>query len=114
VVLSSDSHGEITIGGGELWRYIGQPGELLTISVAADRLPSEDADSNLGLDTRLILYDSQGNWLQENDDGYPVERGRTNSQLSYTVPADGVLMIEVRSYADESGGGYTLIIELRG
>ena len=57
-------------------------------------------------DTMLVLYDSQGNFLEENDDGDGMDGG---SRLEWTAPVSGDYYLEVFSYYWESDtGSYTL------
>lgn len=117
--IVGSNRGEIAIGGGEIWNYEGTEGERLNISVIADRpagregTTEERLEQNL-LDTYLIIRDSTGEIIAENDDdeGVPEDDiNITNSFVSLTLPRGGLYQIEVRSYADESGGEYTLFIE---
>lgn len=110
--------GQIKVGGGEVWTYEGHAGEALVIRVMAD-LPAgtqtnavERAELGL-LDTRMILRGPSGFVVENNDDELIPEDDpeRTNSRIEVILPADGTYEIEVRSYADESGGSYTLVVE---
>ena len=74
------------------------------------------ARSSIGgtLDSYLYLLDSTGNVLSENDD---LVLGQiTDSEITYTLPADGVYYLVVTSYTiamggqDDSPGGSTLVL----
>jgi hypothetical protein len=113
--------GEIEIGGGEVWMFEGEGGATYTIRVLADNpagtftTTDERLDNEL-YDTYLIVMDANGAILAENDDDDTLsddDETRTNSRVQVTLPNDGTYLIEVRSYADESGGAYTLLIETR-
>lgn len=112
-----ENRGEIAIGGGQVWRYAGRAGELLTIQVNADQ-PAGTASQQERLERHLLdgmvtLRDQAGNWLAENDDtDADVEDSQqTNSMITYELLLDGDYQIEVRSFDNGSGGTYTLIIE---
>jgi hypothetical protein len=102
VAQAGDNMGEVRIGGGQLWKYGGTAGEVVTIRVTAD-----DART---FDSYLILRAPDGTLLAENDDIVVGED--TNSLIeAITLPGDGVYQIEVRSFEDSTGGTYTLTIE---
>lgn len=109
-----DNRGEIPLGGGELWTYQGQVGEVLTISVFADEpgnefTTSERVDMGL-LDTYLYFYGTSGILLAEADD---IDPGVITDSVieGFVLAADGAYTIEVRSWNDTNGGAYTLVIE---
>jgi hypothetical protein len=113
------NRGEIAVGGGETWNYEGAEGERLTIRVVAERPAGRDGTTeerlsqNL-LDTYLIVRSPDGEVIAENDDDEDLpddDINITNSVVSLTLPSNGLYQIEVRSYADESGGAYTLEIQ---
>lgn len=113
VAVIGDNVGKTEIGGGQFWTYNGTADEILRISVVADRpaRTGEDQDrDSLGFDTLVNLYAPDGRRLAEDDD---IDDGViTNSLIErIRLPADGEYLIEVRSWADESGGAYTLTIE---
>jgi WD40 repeat protein/DNA-binding SARP family transcriptional activator len=104
--------GEIPAGGGQVWEYAGRAGERLSIRVAADR----PADRTWGverqresgvLDPTLAVYAPDGNLLAESDD---LENGLTTDAYlaALTLPETGAFRIEVRSYQDQTAGGYRL------
>jgi WD40 repeat protein len=101
-------------GGGQAWEYAGTAGERLSIRVAADH----SADRTWGaerqieaglLDPILTVYAPDGSPLAEADD---LENGvATDAYLeSIELPQTGVYRIEVRSFHDQTGGGYRLIL----
>jgi WD40 repeat protein len=108
-----ENRGDIVMGGAQSWQYEAQAGEILVVSVMADR-PANDADpatrreQNL-LDTRVLLYDPTGQLIAENDDIRPgIE---TNSQIMEVLLREsGWYTIVVRSWKDNSGGAYTLFV----
>ncbi len=107
------SRGTFAIGSANVWAYDGQAGEVLTIDALADR-PADRAtgeqrtEYNL-MDTVLAVYAPDGSLLAANDD---MDRGLTNSRITgLTLPEDGTYRIEVRTWASQSGGDYTLLID---
>jgi hypothetical protein len=98
--------GEIPVGGGQSWTYVGRLGEILTIRVIAEAPPNEQNPQ--GLDPIVYVYDPDGTLLAEDDDSGP----RFDPLLeNLRLPVAGIYTIEVRSYADTTGGAYTLIVE---
>jgi hypothetical protein len=78
-----------------------------------DGTTEERLSQNL-LDTYLIVRSPDGEVIAENDDDEDLpddDINITNSVVSLTLPSNGLYQIEVRSYADESGGAYTLEIQ---
>ncbi len=109
-----ENRGEIPLGGGQVWAYAGQAGERLSIRVSADQPASGvwglAAQLERGaLDTRLIVYAPDGEILAEADD---IQNGLDTDALieDLTLTAAGQYRIEVRSYAEQTGGAYTLVI----
>jgi hypothetical protein len=116
--IVGSNRGEIAIGGGETWNFEGVEGERLSIRVIAERpagretTTEERLEQNL-FDTYLIVRDPGGEIIAENDDNEDLSEDDlniTNSLVSLTLPRSGLYQFEVRSYADESGGAYTLEI----
>lgn len=111
-----ETQGEIAIGGGQVWRYEGQSGELLTVQVNANK-PASGADKQKRqaeglLDTRLIIRSTDGTVLAADDDIVNFEN--TDSRVEMLqLPEDGIYEIEVRSLGNQYGGAYTLVIESR-
>ncbi len=113
--LNQDNRGEITPGGSQRWTYHAAANEQLKISVSADypvngaTSQAEQPGANL-LDTRVAVYAPDGRLLAENDD---ILNGTLSDSLldNLLLPAAGVYTIEVRSYRDQTGGGYTLRLE---
>ncbi|MFN8371619.1 MAG: WD40 repeat domain-containing protein [Anaerolineae bacterium] len=107
---AGEQHGEVQVGGGEVWTYYGSYGETLNIRVVADN-PANDNEDRVGLfDSYLSISSPAGRVLYVSDD---IDPGVvTDSYISGLVlAATGVYEIEVRSWNNESGGTYTLIIE---
>lgn len=114
-IHSGHHRGEVPIGNGQIWEYLGEAGEVLSLQVNADIPASTNAEATRipnGLDTLIIVRDSNGNVIAENDD---IESGIiTNSFIdNLTLPNDGIYEIEVRSWDDRSGGAYTLIVAVQ-
>ena len=65
----------------DYFRFSAQAGATYTIEVLLDTHP----------DTGLALYDSRGNFLEENDDGDGMDGG---SRLEWTAPASGDYYLE--------------------
>lgn len=108
-----ENRGEIVIGGGQVWTFNGTRGQLLRIRVEADRpaRTGEDVErDDEGFDTLLIVHGINGAQLAQDDD---IEDGVITNSLIERVrlPSDGEYQIEVRSWDNQSGGTYTLIIE---
>lgn len=108
----SIAYGETTQGSisdtafGALYTFSGQEGD--TISVRMDKTSGD-------LDAYLILLDSSGLKLTENDDD-PAGFDR-DSYLEYTLPASGTYTILATRFQEEGGnsqGNYTLTLELAG
>lgn len=95
--------------GEELWRFRGNAGEMVTITMIAD-------DSN-SLDTRLYLYTENGyaagtsNYIAENDDSRDESIGYYNSRIqNFTLPETGGYVVRATRFGGGTGG-YTLTIE---
>jgi WD40 repeat protein len=113
VAHQGENPGQIPVGGGQIWRYDGQEGEILAIRVSADRpanqaLEQEQQERKL-LDTFLIVYSPAGEVLtRTNDIGFGYI---TDSQLDLLLlPEEGTYRFEVRSWQDRTGGSYTLTL----
>ncbi|MBZ0278326.1 MAG: TIR domain-containing protein [Anaerolineae bacterium] len=100
-----NNQGEIPIGGVQVWTYQGQAGETLTVWAQVNK---DDL-----LNTVLYLYAPDGTVLIPGlvgNSGYfgvNLEEFKTPQELL----VNGIYRIEVRGYANESGGPYTLVIE---
>lgn len=111
--VNGENRGELPLGGGQRWTYEGRAGESLNISVITDR-PANDTSPETrkaeNLLDPLVIITLNNEVLAEDDD---IENGRqTDVQIEdLTLPVDGVYVIEVRSYDNETGGWYTLILE---
>jgi WD40 repeat protein len=112
--MRGENPGLLPAGGGQAWEYAGTAGERLSIRVAADspanRIWGVERQIEAGLlDATLAVYAPDGSLLAEADD---LENGvATDAYLeSIELPQDGIYRIEVRSYRDQTGGGYRLIL----
>jgi len=76
--------------------FQGSGGQTIAITV-------ESAD----FDTYLVLADSQGNILEQNDD---ISEENQNSALEIKLPGNGEYQILVNSYNPEDRGSYELIV----
>ena len=101
--------GEVIPFGKDVWHYKGQAGEILTVQVIAD-YPANTATglrTNL-LDSEVLIKSPSGNLLTQNDD---KEADMTDSLIQdFSLPADGVYIIEVTSSPFITSGAYTLVI----
>lgn len=109
-----DQTGEIPVGGGEVWTYEGEAGEVISLSIRADN-PANDTTTEERIEQGLLdlyvyIYDPSGNFLIEADD---IESGiLTDVQIDeLELPETGTYRFEVRSWGDTNGGGYTLSIK---
>ncbi|MBZ0307135.1 MAG: hypothetical protein K8I82_13780 [Anaerolineae bacterium] len=109
-----DQRGELPVGGGEVWTYEGEAGEIISISIRADDPANdttiEEREAQGLLDLYTYIYDPDGDLLVEFDD---IETGTlTDVQIDeLELPASGTYRIEVRSWDNTNGGGYTLSIK---
>ena len=106
--------GSIPMGGGQIWEYLGETGERLSIRVAAEDPAntswSIDRQVETGLlDPTLAVYAPDGSLLAGIDD---LENGvSTDAYLAaIELPQAGTYRIEVRSYRDRTGGDYRLLL----
>ncbi|NWF68064.1 MAG: WD40 repeat domain-containing protein [Chloroflexi bacterium] len=105
-----ENRGEIAIGGGDVWTYEGSYGETLRIQVIAEN-PANTAEDRTGLfDPLLIIYLPSGRLLLEADD---IQGGvLTDVRVeALALPVSGSYRFEVRSWDNQTGGAYTLVIE---
>jgi WD40 repeat protein len=106
--------GYLPVGGGQVWEYAGEAEERLSIRAAAENPadmvgdPERQRQDGL-LDTTLAVYAPDGRLLTQADD---LENGlATDAYLeSLTLPQTGTYRIEVRSYRDQTGGTYRLVL----
>jgi len=108
------NRGSLPSGGGQVWEYAGNVGDRLSIRVSADQPANRTWGSDRQqegrlLDPTLAVYAPDGSLLAEADD---LENGvATDAYLeSLTLPQIGIYRIEVRSYRDQTAGGYRLIL----
>jgi WD40 repeat protein len=108
--------GEVIVGDRDAWTYTGHAGDVLTIGTAADK-PANGVSPDEGkrrglLDTILILRAPDGSIVAQSDD---IADGITDSRIDQAaLPVDGTYVIEIHSYGDSEGGGYTLSITMNG
>ncbi len=88
--------GRLTVGTRDAWLYTARGGEILDIYTEAE------------WDTVLALVAPDGRILALNDD--TVRGGLTSLIERFTFPIAGEYRIEVRGYADQEGGAYTLSV----
>ncbi len=107
--------GTLLPGATDILYYEGHAGEIVTISVKADKPANDVTDETTQieqglLDTDLILYAPDGTRLIENDD---VAVGQTDSTIeAYTLPTDGLYVIRIfNAFTQKVGGGYTVLVE---
>lgn len=109
-----DQRGELPVGGGEVWTYEGEAGEIISISIRADNPANdttiEEREAQGLLDLYTYIYDPNGDLLVEFDD---IETGiLTDVQIDeLELPVSGTYRIEVRSWDNTNGGGYSLSIK---
>lgn len=97
VALKGENTGEVLVGGTEVWFYVGEAGEALTISLDAD------------WDTTLTLVDSDFKVLASNDD---IQANiNRQSRVELMLERTAVYYILVGSFDDKYGGPYKMIIE---
>jgi WD40 repeat protein len=115
VALNQDLRGTLPSGETIFLSYSGHAGELLDISLEADKPANEASDEerqkNNLLDTLLVVQNPDGSLLASSDD---IEDSvQTNSRLEgLLLPADGVYTIQVRGAGDARiGGGFTLSLK---
>ena len=108
------NRGGMPIGSADVWTFEAQAGDVIAIDVLADR-PADRATAEQRIeyflmDTLLAVYAPDGSLLAANDD---MDRGLTNSRITgLALPEDGSYRIEVRTWANQSGGDYTLLIDV--
>jgi DNA-binding beta-propeller fold protein YncE len=108
------NQGLLLAGGGQAWEYTGTAGERLSISAVAENPANRtwgiDQQREAGLlDPTLSLYAPDGSLLAAS---YDLENGvATDAYIAEVVlPQSGVYKIEVRSYRDQTGGNYRLVL----
>jgi hypothetical protein len=101
--LSPDApvFGELAPAGDTDWyRLSVTPGQRYDISLDA---AVAEGETN-GFDTLLLLHSAEGEVLASNDDA----NGTLNSALTYRPSAAGEVFVEVRGFAEDAAGAYTL------
>ncbi len=119
VARQGDNRGKIAVGGGQVWTFTGKAFEILSIRADADKPANEAGDHERRerglLDTRLVVRGPDGSIVAEADDTVTEDFRTTDSLISRLVlPADGTYQIEVRSFGNETGGAYTVVIQSQG
>ncbi|MEE3370274.1 MAG: PPC domain-containing protein [Planctomycetota bacterium] len=95
------SEGEI-----DCYAFDAMKGDMLTVEVTARRRQS-------AIDSHLRILDSNGKQLQLNDDLKIGKRGYSDSLIeSWTVPADGKYVIELRDVHLRGGPRFVYFLEL--
>jgi hypothetical protein len=88
----------LDLGSVHAWTFTGTAGDIVSIAMV-----SPDGE----LDIYLILLDSDGNVLIEDDDSY----GDTNSLISdFELPESGTYTIQAAAFDDNTSGVYELTI----
>ncbi len=107
-----ENRGEVPLGGGQVWTFTRAADERVTITVYADK-PANTATDRTGLlDTFMLIYAPDGSLFTEVDDINPGIV--TDSRIeNLWFPVAGDFRIEVRSFDNSAGGGYTLVIETK-
>ncbi|PKB81863.1 MAG: hypothetical protein BZY88_05595 [SAR202 cluster bacterium Io17-Chloro-G9] len=82
----------------DYFRFSAQAGATYTIEALLGTHP----------DTILVLYDSRGNGLAENDDGLGLEGG---SRIEWTAPVSGDFYAKVYSFDQAFTGSYDLFLK---
>ena len=100
IALGESITGTLEVGTRIWYTLSANEGDLLNIYLNAD---------TLGYDPFLRLYDGEGNPLLENDD--LSSKGLDAGLEELEIPLDLMLLIEVASFDDATGGDYTLLVE---
>lgn len=106
-----------TFGQQDSYQIALRAGEIITLDM--DFAAGFDVNGNFLLDGQILILDSAGNQLNQNDDA-PVTLGGGGSVLTqdsyvqFTAPADGVYTVVVQGYEAGSTGAYTLQISVDG
>jgi len=94
----------------DTYSFTAVAGTVITFEVAGGADYASDWSALLPgeLDTRIAIYDSEGNLVASNDDiSFP---GDISSRTSFIVPDDGTYYLDVYSWAP-STGGYSITSE---
>ncbi|APE27869.1 pre-peptidase C-terminal domain-containing protein [Aurantiacibacter gangjinensis] len=94
--LSTDDAPTLTGGTTDYWQFSGRAGDRVTVAIESD-----------SIDPYLTLYLPDGR-TEENDDRGGLDD--LNSQLSVTLPVDGVYTIGAGSFAPGMTGDYNVIV----
>ena len=111
LISAGEIKGNIPEGGSEFWLYEGSAGEVVSVSIEAETPANIDGGTynREGFDTYLILRFPDGQILEFDD----IEGADNTNSLAENIvlPTDGIYIIEVRSWDNQSGGNYTLSVE---
>lgn len=104
--------GVLEVGSADVWTYTGTAGEELSLMLMADRPANEASEQQREefglLDTVLVVRAPDGSVLAANDDSF---MGTNSAVDNLALPVDGQYVIEARSWASQTAGGYTLILK---
>jgi hypothetical protein len=109
VSLSNENRGELTTGQVQSWVYNGRAGQTLSIRASAEIRAYDLEDYFAGLDTLLVVFDSEGRVIAQNDD---AADGSGDAEIILTLDRNGLYRIEVRSAGLSTGGAYSLDVTL--
>jgi len=109
LTLGTEHRGTLTPGTTQIWVYLGQAGQVMTLRASADVRAYEVEDYFAGLDTLLVIFAPDGHVVAQNDD---ADDGSGDAELTFTLPMAGVYRVEVRSAGLATGGAYTLSASL--
>jgi len=105
-----ENRGEIALGEWDIWLYEGRAGEVITVTMIADKpVPTTLAPEQrieLGLMDALLFVIAPDGTLLVMKDAELIERVE-----ELVLPMDGIYQIHARSFEDNSAGAYTLTIE---
>ena len=99
VVVGEPVQAELVAGALDRWQLVAQGGDVYSLAVFADQLAFDPVLRVLGEDGREIVTD---------DDTGPYYNP---ALIGWTVPADGVYVVEVSGFDPGQEGGYTLQVE---
>ncbi len=87
----------VAVGEQHVWTFNGNAGDTVVIDMIA-------TDNSQNFDPLLILYNSNGEMVDMDDDG----GDNLNARLRFSLPASGTYMIGAQSFMGTSGGSYEL------
>jgi hypothetical protein len=106
-----DNRGELAVGTADVWLYDGRAGEVLDLWLMADRPAGQASQAQRAafdlMDPMLVVRAPDGSLLAANDD----MGASTDSLLrGVALPGDGTYRIEARTWGNQTGGWYTLVL----